>query len=291
MDSVDHAGMNPKIAFADATRALIRAGLAEDFADGPDATATATLDPDAHLDAEFVVRREGVIAGLDVIAWTMAEVNADIEVELTAEDGDWVGPGTRVARVRGRAVDIVGGERTALNLLTYASGIATRTRQFVDAVDGTGVRIRDSRKTLPGYRALAKYAVRAGGGMNHRMSLGDMALIKDNHVAAVGSVAEAYRRVRETYPDLPVETEVDDLGQLADVLEFQPDLVMLDNFSVADTRRAVAMRNERSPHTKLESSGGLTLDVARSYAETGVDMLAVGELTHSVRVLDIGLDA
>lgn len=283
--------MNPKLAFADATRALIRAGLAEDFADGPDATATATLDPDAELDAEFVVRQEGVIAGLDVIAWTMAEVSDDIEVVLAANDGDRAGPGTRIARVRGRAIDIVGGERTALNLLTYASGIATRTRQFVDAVQGTGVRIRDSRKTLPGYRALAKYAVRAGGGVNHRMSLGAMALIKDNHVVAAGSVAQAYRSVREAHPDLPVETEVDDLGQLADVLELQPDLVMLDNFSVADTRRAVAMGDERSPNTKLESSGGLTLNVARSYAETGVDMLAVGELTHSVRSLDIGLDA
>ena len=151
--------------------------------------------------------------------------------------------------------------------------------------------MRDSRKTLPGYRDFAKYAVRCGGGVNHRMSLGDSALIKDNHVASVGSVAEAYRRTAEAFPDLPREVEVDTLAQLEEVLALHPDLVMLDNFSVDTTRQAVELRNRLSPNTRLESSGGLSLDVARAYAETGVDFLAVGALTHSVRILDIGLDA
>lgn len=266
---------------------LIRAGLAEDFVDGPDATATATLDPGAQITATFTARQPGVVAALEVIAWTMPE---SVRTELLLDDAARVTPGTHLARVSGPALDIVGAERTALNLLTYASGIATKTRAWVDAVDGTGVKVRDSRKTLPGYRHLAKYAVRAGGGVNHRMSLGDEALIKDNHVAAVGSVAEAYTRVVERYPGLPVEVEVDTLDQLEEVLALKPAVVMLDNFGPEGVRVGVDKRNALSPATLLEASGGLTLEVAREYAETGVDMLAVGELTHSVKVLDIGLD-
>lgn len=270
---------------------LIRMGLEEDFRDGPDVTATSTLDPDQTMTAHFTARQHGTVAGLQIIEWTMHELNPDIEVTFTASDGDRVEPGTRLATVEGNAIDIVGAERTALNLLTYASGIATRTRQWADAIAHTNAEVRDTRKTLPGYRALAKCAVLAGGGVNHRMSLSDAALIKDNHVAAAGGAAVAYRRVRDRFPAVPVETEVDTFEQLEEMLQLKPDLIMVDNFSPEGVRGAVEKRDALSPETKLEASGGLTLENAREYAETGVDYIAVGELTHSVRVLDIGLDA
>lgn len=270
---------------------LIRMGLEEDFRDGPDVTATSTLDPDQTMTAHFTARQHGTVAGLQIIEWTMHELNPDIEVTFTAADGDRVEPGTRLATVEGNAIDIVGAERTALNLLTYASGIATRTRQWADAIAHTNAKVRDTRKTLPGYRALAKCAVLAGGGVNHRMSLSDAALIKDNHIAAAGGAAVAYRRVRDRFPAVPVETEVDTFEQLEEMLQLKPDLIMVDNFSPEGVRGAVEKRDALSPETKLEASGGLTLENAREYAETGVDYIAVGELTHSVRVLDIGLDA
>lgn len=270
---------------------LIRMGLEEDFRDGPDVTATSTLDPDQTMTAHFTARQHGTVAGLQIIEWTMHELNPDIEVRFTVADGDRVEPGTRLATVEGNAIDIVGAERTALNLLTYASGIATRTRQWADAIAHTNAKVRDTRKTLPGYRALAKCAVLAGGGVNHRMSLSDAALIKDNHIAAAGGAAVAYRRVRDRFPAVPVETEVDTFEQLEEMLQLKPDLIMVDNFSPEGVRGAVEKRDALSPETKLEASGGLTLENAREYAETGVDYIAVGELTHSVRVLDIGLDA
>lgn len=275
----------------EASLRLIRLGLEEDFAHGPDATSEATVDADAVLTAHLVPRQPGVVAGLDTVVWTMREVSPDIEVTLHASDGDHIAPGDRLGTVTGPARAVLSAERTALNLLTYASGIATRTHEWTQELAGTRTKVRDSRKTLPGYRDLAKYAVQCGGGVNHRMSLGDAVLIKDNHVASVGSVAEAYRRTSETFPDLPREVEVDDLDQLEEVLAFSPDLVMLDNFGVEETREAVDKRNALSPDTLLESSGGLTLDRAHAYAETGVDFLAVGALTHSVAILDIGLDA
>lgn len=275
----------------DATLRLIHLGLEEDFAHGPDATSEATVDANALLTAHVVPRAAGVVAGLDTLVWTMHEVSPDIQVEVHASDGDRVAPGDRLATVSGPACAILSAERTALNLLTYASGIATHTHEWTQELAGTDAKVRDSRKTLPSYRDLAKYAVRCGGGVNHRMSLGDAVLIKDNHVASVGSVAEAYRRTTSAFPNLPREVEVDDLSQLEEVLAFAPDLVMLDNFGVEGTRQAVDKRDALSPGTKLESSGGLTLDVARAYAETGVDFLAVGALTHSVTILDIGLDA
>lgn len=270
---------------------LIRMGLEEDFRDGPDVTATSMLDPDQTMTAHFTARQHGTVAGLQIIEWTMHELTPDIEVTFTASDGDRVEPGTRLATVEGNAIDIVGAERTALNLLTYASGIATRTRQWADAIAHTNAKVRDTRKTLPGYRALAKCAVLAGGGVNHRMSLSDAALIKDNHIAAAGGAAVAYRRVRDRFPAVPVETEVDTFEQLEEMLQLKPDLIMVDNFSPEGVRGAVEKRDALSPETKLEASGGLTLENAREYAETGVDYIAVGELTHSVRVLDIGLDA
>ena len=274
----------------EATRRLIQLGLDEDFADGPDATTESTIDENAHMTAHFVPRKRGVVAGLEVIELSMRATSADIDVQLRCADGNIVAPGDVLATVTGPARGILSAERTALNLLTYASGIATATHRWTQELEGTKARVRDSRKTLPGYRDLAKYAVRCGGGVNHRMSLGDQVLIKDNHVASVGSIGEAYRRTAEAFPDLPREVEVDDLDQLREVLTFRPDLVMLDNFSPELTREGVTLRDELSPATKLEASCGLTLGVARAYAETGVDFLAVGALTHSVTILDIGLD-
>lgn len=275
----------------EAIQRLIRLGLAEDFAHGPDATSVATIDMDAVLTAQVVPRQDGTVAGIDVVGWTMREISPAVDVSVHVSDGDRVTAGDCLATVSGPARAILSAERTALNLLTYASGIATATSAWTEVISDTRARVRDSRKTLPGYRDLAKYAVRCGGGVNHRMSLGDAALIKDNHVASVGSVADAYRRTANAFPGLPLEVEVDDLDQLTEVLELKPTLVMLDNFEVEDTRVAIARRDALSPATMLESSGGLTLDRARAYAETGVEFLAVGALTHSVTVLDIGLDA
>lgn len=275
----------------EATLRLIRLGLAEDFAHGPDATSEAAIDEDAVLTAQVVPRQAGTVAGLDVLGWTMHEISPAVDVSVHAADGDQVTAGDCLATVSGPARAILPAERTALNLLTYASGIATGTYAWTKVLSGTRARVRDSRKTLPGYRDLAKYAVRCGGGVNHRMSLGDAVLIKDNHVASVGSAAGAYRRAAKTFPDLPIEVEVDNLAQLTEVLALKPNLVMLDNFGVEDTREAVVRRDALSPATLLESSGGLSLNRARAYADTGVDFLAVGALTHSVTILDIGLDA
>uniref|UniRef100_UPI0035CB2421 carboxylating nicotinate-nucleotide diphosphorylase n=1 Tax=uncultured Mycobacterium sp. TaxID=171292 RepID=UPI0035CB2421 len=205
-------------------------------------------------------------------------------------DGARLQPGAPLLTLEAPTRGLLTAERTMLNLLCHLSGIATATAAWVDAVQGTKALIRDTRKTLPGLRALQKYAVRVGGGVNHRMGLGDAALIKDNHVAAAGSVVAALRAVRTAAPDLPCEVEVDSLEQLDEVLAEQPELVLLDNFPVWQTQIAVQRRDARAPATKLESSGGLTLDNAAAYAGTGVDYLAVGALTHSARVLDIGLD-
>jgi len=206
------------------------------------------------------------------------------------EDGTRLQPGQPLLRVEAGTRGLLTAERTVLNLVCHLSGIATATAAWVDAVEGTAAKIRDTRKTLPGLRAMQKYAVRVGGGVNHRMGLGDAALIKDNHVAAAGSVVAALRAVRAAAPDLPCEVEVDTLEQLDEVLGEDVQLILLDNFPVWQTQIAVQRRDARAPEVKLESSGGLSLDTAAQYAGTGVDYLAVGALTHSVRVLDVGLD-
>jgi nicotinate-nucleotide pyrophosphorylase (carboxylating) len=212
-------------------------------------------------------------------------------VGLEGRDGTRVAEAGAVALlVEAPTQRLLTAERTMLNLVCHLSGIATTTAAWVQAVEGTKAKIRDTRKTLPGLRALQKYAVRVGGGVNHRMALGDAALIKDNHVAAAGSVVAALRAVRNAAPDLPCEVEVDSLEQLDDVLAEGVELVLLDNFPVWQTQIAVQRRDVRAPATNLESSGGLSLDTAAAYAGTGIDYLAVGALTHSVRVLDIGLD-
>ncbi|MDH6116745.1 carboxylating nicotinate-nucleotide diphosphorylase [Kitasatospora sp. GAS204B] len=262
--------------------------LAEDLAGGEDVTSVATVPEDAVATADFTARQAGVVAGLRIAEAVVSLIcEEEFEVERHVEDGDRVEAGQVLLSVRSRTRDLLTAERSALNLLCHLSGIATATRAWADALAGTGAAVRDTRKTHPGLRALQKYAVRCGGGVNHRMALSDAALIKDNHVVAAGGVAEAFRAVRAAYPELEVEVEVDRIDQIPPVLEAGADLILLDNFSVAELGEAVRLVAGRA---KLEASGGLTLATAREVAETGVDYLAVGALTHSAPVLDIGLD-
>jgi nicotinate-nucleotide pyrophosphorylase (carboxylating) len=284
------AGLDP----AEVTAAVVRA-LGEDLAGGADVTTAATVPADARGRAELVARSAGVVAGLPVAELAFWLVSARFPgsaadpavVVARAADGDRVEAGQTVLTVTGRIAPILTAERTVLNLLGHLSGVATLTRQFADAVAGTGAVIRDTRKTLPGLRALQKYAVRCGGGANHRMSLSDAALIKDNHVAAAGSVGAAYAAVAQRAAGLPVEVECDTLEQVADAIEAGAGLILLDNFDVGAMREAVALTAGRA---RLEASGRITLASARAIAETGVDYLAIGALTHSAPVLDIGLD-
>lgn len=276
----------------DAVALLVRAAVAEDLMGGVDVTSVATIAEDHRSTATFGARADGVIAGLVVVAAVIDTVCGDdaSEFRSLAHDGDRVVRGTDVAVVAAPTRLLLTAERTALNLLCHLSGVATATRRWADELEGTRARVRDTRKTMPGLRAVEKYAVRCGGGTNHRMGLSDMALVKDNHVAAAGGVAAAYRLVRDLAGTIPVEIEVDSLDGLREAIEVGADEVLIDNFTPAQMREAVAVRDEMNASVLLEASGGLTLDAARAVAETGVDYIAVGELTHSARVLDIGLD-
>ena len=269
--------------------ALAAAALAEDLAGGIDVTTVATVPAFARGQADVVARTAGVVAGLPVAEAVFALVPPGDAVTCTdrAADGDLVAAGQAVLTVSGPVSALLTGERAALNLLCHLSGVATLTRRWVDAVAGTRAAIRDTRKTTPGLRALEKYAVRCGGGVNHRMSLADAALIKDNHVAAAGSVSAAFAAVRSQAPGLPLEVECDTLDQVTEALAVGADLILLDNFSVGDMAAAVRLAGGRA---LLEASGGLTLGRARAVAQTGVDYLAVGALTHSAPALDFGLD-
>jgi nicotinate-nucleotide pyrophosphorylase (carboxylating) len=276
----------------DAARDTIRRALQEDLRYGPDITTLATVPAGAVASASMVPREPGVIAGVDVALLVLDEVlgAGGYQVLERVEDGARLQAGEPLLTVRAETRGLLTAERTMLNLICHLSGIATATAAWVEAVRGTRAKVRDTRKTLPGLRVLQKYAVRVGGGVNHRLGLGDAALVKDNHVAAAGSVVDALRAVREAAPDLPCEVEVDSLEQLDAVLAEKPELILLDNFAVWQTQTAVQRRDARAPAVLLESSGGLSLENAATYAATGVDYLAVGALTHSVRVLDIGLD-
>ena len=267
-------------------RELIKRAISEDLDGGVDITSMATLSADAKVSAQFVSRKDGVVAGLDMAIATLSEVGVTDATALV-KDGDHIKSGTVLIKVSGNARAILLAERTALNFLGHLSGIATLTSQWVQAVSGTKTQVRDTRKTTPGMRALEKYAVRMGGGTNHRMSLSDAALIKDNHIAAAGGVVAAFSLVREKYPSTDIEIEVDNLQQLRDVLSLNPGLVLLDNMSPAQCAEAVALV---AGATKLEASGGITIENARAYAEAGVDYIAVGALTHSAPNFDIGLD-
>ncbi|CAN5159871.1 carboxylating nicotinate-nucleotide diphosphorylase [soil metagenome] len=266
--------------------------LQEDLPDGAlDTTSVATIAADARTEGVFAARDEGVVAGLGVAALVFHLVLGD-EVEITERvpDATHVSPGDIVMRVAGPTRGLLTAERTALNFASHLSGIATATSHWVAALEGTRARVLDTRKTLPGFRALQKYAVRCGGGVNHRFSLADLAMVKDNHVVAAGGVVPAYEAVRTTYPDLPVEVEVTDLDQLRALLAAGCTQILLDNMSNEMMAEAVAITRSSGTGASLEASGGLTLERAREVALTGVDFISVGALTHSVVVFDLGFD-
>jgi nicotinate-nucleotide pyrophosphorylase (carboxylating) len=275
-DWLGESGLDPQ-----AVDDLVRAALAEDGE--ADVTSEPIFDADAVAGADVVTRRPGVAAGLPVA--TVVFETLGLSVEPMASDGDRIAAGDTLLSVEGPLLGLLRAERTALNFLTHLSGVATLTRRWADAVEGTGARVRDTRKTLPGLRALQKYAVRCGGGVNHRMSLRDAALIKDNHVAAAGSVTAAFTAVRA--PGLHVQVECDTLDQVREALAAGASSILLDNMGIAEMTEAVRFAGGKA---ELEASGGLTLDGARDVASTGVDYLAVGALTHSAPSLDIGLD-
>jgi nicotinate-nucleotide pyrophosphorylase (carboxylating) len=278
------AGLDPA-----EVEAVIRRALDEDLAFGPDVTTESTVAATAHSTGDVVPRSPGVLAGVPVAAAVFDLVGGPaVDVVLLAADGAAAEPGRAVLTVTGPTRALLTAERTALNLIGRLSGVATLTRTWVDAVAGTGAAIRDTRKTTPGLRALEKYAVRCGGGVNHRMALGDAALIKDNHVAAAGGLTAAVDAIRAAAPDVPLEVECDTLDQLEEALGAGVELVLLDNFDLADTVSAVEL--VRGTGLLLEASGGLSVDRAREVAATGVDYLAVGALTHSAPVLDLGFD-
>ena len=276
----------------DAVAVVARAAVAEDLAGGIDVTSAATVPRGQRSLAVFGTRRAGVLAGLPVAAAVIEAVCGDeaSDLEYLCRDGERVDAGVAVARVSAPTQLLLTAERSALNLLCHLSGIATLTSRWVDAVGSTGTRVRDTRKTTPGLRSLEKYAVRCGGGVNHRMALSDAALVKDNHVLAAGGVAEAFARVRAFDAAVPVEIEVDSLDGLREAIAAGADVILLDNFAPEQMREAVEVRTALGSAAVLEASGGLTLEMAGAVGATGVDYIAVGELTHSARVLDIGLD-
>ncbi len=265
---------------------LARRAVEEDLAGGVDVTSVATVPSDLLGTASFVPRVSGVVAGL-AVAMACLDVVGDVSFDVVGVDGPCAA-GEPVLQVSGQVRTLLTGERSALNLLCHLSGVATLTARWVAEVEGTGARIRDTRKTTPGLRALEKAAVVVGGGVNHRMSLSDAALVKDNHVVAAGGVAAAFQAVRTRWPDLDVEVECDTVAQVEEVVAAGADLVLLDNMSLDEMRVSVAVC--KAAGVRTEASGGLSLDVARAVAETGVDFLSVGALTHSAPVLDLGLD-
>lgn len=268
---------------------LVLAAIEEDLDGGVDVTTVATVPPDQRATLDLVARSAGVVAGIPVAAAVFMAVSGDDDLDITfgVGDGDRVEPGDVLLSVTGLTHELLRAERPALNMLGHLGGIATLTRAWADAIGGTKASIRDTRKTTPGLRRLEKYAVRCGGGQNHRMSLSDAALVKDNHVLAAGGVAAAFEAVRAMFPEVPVEVEVDSMDQLDEVLAAGADLVLLDNFTPADMAAAVQRTAGRA---RLEASGGLSLVNAAEVAATGVDYIAVGALTHSAPVLDIGAD-
>jgi nicotinate-nucleotide pyrophosphorylase (carboxylating) len=266
--------------------ASVASALAEDVP-GEDVTSAATIDPVSEGRADLVARADGVVCGSAVAELVFRTVDPAVEVVHAVFDGDRVARGQVLMTAVGRVASLLTTERTALNYLCHLSGVATATSRWVEALAGTGARVRDTRKTTPGLRALEKYAVRCGGGVNHRATLSDQALVKDNHVLAAGGVVAAYEAVRTSYPGLPVQVEVTTLDQLRDLLAAGAPEILLDNMSLDQMAEAVRVTGGRA---RLEASGGLTLDRARDVAATGVDFIAVGALTHSAPVLDIAMD-
>ena len=276
----------------EATRAHVSATLDEDLTWGPDATTIATIPAETTGTAEIVSRADGCLAGVPVAALALAiqgeRDQVDLDVEVLLGDGTVVQPGDTILRATGPVRTLLTAERTALNYVSQLSGVATATHQWMRALQGTDSVVRDTRKTVPGLRVLQKYAVRCGGGQNHRMGLGDAALIKDNHIAATGSLSAAYGAIREQFPDLPVEVECDTLEQVREAVEIGAKLILLDNMDPATAAEAVAIA--RPAGVRTEASGGIQLADAPAFGATGVDFIAVGALTHSSAVLDLGFD-
>jgi nicotinate-nucleotide pyrophosphorylase (carboxylating) len=280
---------------AEAFQRLASWALDEDLGANGDLTSRAILPADLEGRAAVVARGAGVVAGLPAAQTTFALVDPNLSFEADVEDGAAVQPGTRLAVVSGKMRSILSGERTALNFLQRLSGVATQTHRHAALIADLPCQLLDTRKTTPGWRLLEKYAVRRGGGHNHRLGLGDGVLIKDNHLAALGprpdAIAEAVRQARQHYGNTyPLEVEVDTLDQLDQALAARPDVVLLDNMSLAELREAVRRRNEAAAGVLLEASGGVSLVTLRAIAETGVDRVSVGALTHSAAALDIALD-
>ncbi len=284
---LEAAGLDP-----DEVHDVVLRALQEDLpGDGVDATSESTIAADARAEGVFGARQDGVVAGLALAAAVFRVVcGDDVVVTDRLADGSRVVAGDVVMRVEGPTRGLLTAERTALNLACHLSGVATATSHWVDALEGTRARVLDTRKTLPGLRALQKYAVRCGGGVNHRFGLTDKAMVKDNHVIAAGGVVPAFEAVRAAYPDLPVEVEVTDLDQLRALLEVGCTEILLDNMDDATMAEAVRLTAASPTPATLEASGGLTLERARGVAATGVDFISVGALTHSVVVFDLGLD-
>jgi len=276
-------GLEPEL-----VQALVDLAISEDLMGGTDVTSLATIPETQISELDLVTRSPGVIAGINIAALVFLSVaNKKIEIKLCVEDGKKVDAKTCLLTAKGSTIDLLTAERTALNFLGHLSGIATTTNKWVNEISGTNTKVRDTRKTTPGLRLLEKYAVKTGGGTNHRMSLNDQALIKDNHIVASGSIKSAVEKVKDKFPELEFEVEVDNLDQLNEALAVNTKLILLDNFSIDDLKKAVLAVSKKA---KLEASGGITLENARKIAETGVDFIAVGALTHSAPVLDIGGD-
>lgn len=280
---------------ADSCLRLVSWSLAEDLNEKGDLTSHATILASRSGQAVFIARAKGTLAGLPASAMVVGAIDTQLGLQPLSHDGSSIEAGSRIALISGPMRSLLAAERTALNFLQHLSGIATMTRRFVDAVAGLPVQILDTRKTTPGWRLLEKYAVRCGGGHNHRIGLYDGILIKDNHLAALGggpaAVTEGVRKARaHVGHSMPVEVEVENFEQLDAALAERPDIILLDNMSLEQMREAVQRRQAVAPEVKLEASGGVTLQTVRAIAETGVDRISVGALTHSAPALDIALD-
>ena len=280
-DNLKNLGLSPNHIFQQ-----VKDAISEDLAGGQDLTSVATITQSQVSTADFTTRASGVVSGLHVVAAVLEYCGVN-HYEVLVDEGAKVSAGKVLITAQGNTQKILLAERTALNFLSHLSGISTLTNQWVSEISGTKCQIRDTRKTTPGLRMLEKFAVRMGGGVNHRLSLSQAALIKDNHIMAAGSISDAFNAIKKMYPDKSIEIEVDSIDQLKEAIRLKPDLILLDNMSTDQCSEAVSITNGL---VKLEASGGITITNAKAYAATGVDYLAIGSLTHSVPALDIGLD-
>ncbi len=280
-DNLKNLGLSPNHIFQQ-----VKDAISEDLAGGQDLTSVATITQSQVSTADFTTRASGVVSGLHVVAAVLEYCGVN-HYEVLVDEGAKVSVGKVLITAQGNTQKILLAERTALNFLSHLSGISTLTNQWVSEISGTKCQIRDTRKTTPGLRMLEKFAVRMGGGVNHRLSLSQAALIKDNHIMAAGSISDAFNAIKKMYPDKSIEIEVDSIDQLKEAITLKPDLILLDNMSTNQCSEAVSITNGL---VKLEASGGITITNAKAYAATGVDYLAIGSLTHSAPALDIGLD-